>query len=86
MTAAADLLTARTEANRAFFAAEADNIARLCHEMSERFLRGGRLLAIGEADVDSRYKAMVFEFSRTLSRLTEMQTREYMMSARLPPR
>ncbi|MEP6701432.1 MAG: cell division protein ZapE, partial [Betaproteobacteria bacterium] len=46
----------------------------------------GQLLAIGQDDVDSRYRAMVFEFSRTLSRLTEMQTREYMMSPRLPPR
>jgi cell division protein ZapE len=45
-----------------------------------------RLLAIGESDVDSRYQAMVFEFSRTLSRLTEMQTKEYMTSPRLPVR
>jgi cell division protein ZapE len=45
-----------------------------------------RLLAIGEGDVDSRFKAMVFEFSRTLSRLTEMQTHEYMTTSRLPPR
>ena len=30
-------LLAAHEANRAFFAAEADRIARLCHEMSERF-------------------------------------------------
>ncbi len=44
-----------------------------------------QLLAIGEHDVDSRFKAMVFEFSRTRSRLTEMQTHEYMMSARLAP-
>jgi len=46
----------------------------------------GQLLAIGEGDVDSRYKAMVFEFSRTLSRLTEMQTHQYMTEPRLPPR
>jgi len=44
------------------------------------------LLAIGEDDVNSRYKAMVFEFSRTLSRLTEMQTHEYMTEPRLSPR
>jgi len=44
------------------------------------------LLAVSEDDVNSRYKAMVFEFSRTLSRLTEMQTKEYMTAARLPPR
>jgi cell division protein ZapE len=45
-----------------------------------------QLLAVGQDDVDSRYKAMVFEFSRTLSRLTEMQTHEYMTQPRLPPR
>lgn len=45
-----------------------------------------QLLAIGQGDVDSRYKAMVFEFSRTLSRLTEMQTREYMTAPRVSPR
>jgi predicted ATPase len=44
------------------------------------------LLAVSEDDVNSRYKAMVFEFSRTLSRLTEMQAKEYMTAARLPPR
>jgi D-sedoheptulose 7-phosphate isomerase len=63
VTAAADLLSARTDANRAFFAAEADNIARLCHEMSERFLRGGRLLAVGESPAarsDARHVAVEF--------------------------
>ncbi len=44
-----------------------------------------RLLALDPDLVDSRFKAMVFEFSRTLSRLTEMQTRDYMMSARIAP-
>ena len=45
----------------------------------------GELLALDPDHVDSRMKAMVFEFSRTLSRLTEMQTRDYMMAARIRP-
>jgi D-sedoheptulose 7-phosphate isomerase len=56
-------LAARTEANRAFFAAEADRIGRLCHQMSERFARGGRLLAIGgspAARSDARHVAVEF--------------------------
>jgi len=63
VTAAADLLTARTEANRAFFAAEADNIARLCSQMADRFLAGGRLLAVGESPAgrsDARHVAVEF--------------------------
>jgi len=57
------LLAARTEANRAFFSAEAERIAQLCHEMSGRFLRGGRLLAIGgspAARSDARHVAVEF--------------------------
>jgi D-sedoheptulose 7-phosphate isomerase len=57
------LLAERTRANRAFFAAEADRIAALCHEMSERFARGGRLLAIGgspAARSDARHVAVEF--------------------------
>ncbi|MDQ2894911.1 MAG: phosphoheptose isomerase, partial [Actinomycetota bacterium] len=41
------LLTRRTEANRVFFVAEADRLARVCHQMAERFARGGRLVAVG---------------------------------------
>jgi D-sedoheptulose 7-phosphate isomerase len=41
------LLDERTEANRRFFEAEAERIARLCHRMAERFAGGGRLLALG---------------------------------------
>ena len=44
-----------------------------------------KLLAVDEASVDSRLRAMVFEFARTLSRLTEMQTKEYMTSPRVLP-
>ena len=43
------------------------------------------LLAADEAAADSRVKAMMFEFARTLSRLTEMQTKEYMTSPRVLP-
>ena len=48
----ADLLGERTEANRRFFASEADRIARLCHRMAERFARGGRLVALGAGGAD----------------------------------
>jgi D-sedoheptulose 7-phosphate isomerase len=40
-------LKARSEANTAFFDAEAERLARLCHRMAERFARGGRLVALG---------------------------------------
>jgi D-sedoheptulose 7-phosphate isomerase len=39
----------RLEAGDAFFTAEADRIARLCHRMAERFARGGRLLAVARS-------------------------------------
>jgi D-sedoheptulose 7-phosphate isomerase len=42
-----EMLRVRTEANRAYFAAVAGDLARLCHEMAERFSRGGRLVALG---------------------------------------
>jgi D-sedoheptulose 7-phosphate isomerase len=57
------LLQERTEANHAFFAAEAEHVARLCHEMSERFARGGRLLAVGSSPAarsDARHVAVEF--------------------------
>jgi D-sedoheptulose 7-phosphate isomerase len=41
------LLAQRGEANRAYFEANADTLARLCHRMAERFARGGRLVAVG---------------------------------------
>ena len=41
------LLAARVDANERFFAAEADRLTQVCHEMAERFARGGRLLAFG---------------------------------------
>ncbi len=59
-----DALTAeRGEANRGFFAAEAQTLARLCHAMAERFARGGRLIAFGRsaaARSDARHVAVEF--------------------------
>ncbi len=57
------LLADRTEANRRFFAAEADRIARLCHRIAERFARGGRLIALGASPAarsDARHVAVEF--------------------------
>jgi D-sedoheptulose 7-phosphate isomerase len=49
--AGTDLVGARRDerlrAGEAFFGAEAERIARLCHRMAERFARGGRLIALG---------------------------------------
>jgi D-sedoheptulose 7-phosphate isomerase len=56
-------LAERTEANTAFFAAESDRLARLCHLMAERFARGGRLIAFGRSSAarsDARHVAVEF--------------------------
>jgi D-sedoheptulose 7-phosphate isomerase len=53
----------RARASEAYFPAVADRLARLCHRLSERFLAGGRLLAIGlgAADrSDARHVAVEF--------------------------
>jgi D-sedoheptulose 7-phosphate isomerase len=53
----------RYEANRRFFADEAERLARLCHRMAERFARGGRLIAFGRsppARSDARHVAVEF--------------------------
>ncbi len=58
-----ELRAARTEANRAFFEREADELARCCHRMAERFARGGRLVAIGRSPTarsDVRHVAVEF--------------------------
>lgn len=58
-----ELLERRTVANAAFFAAEAERIARLCHRMAERFARGGRLIAFGASPAarsDARHVAVEF--------------------------
>jgi D-sedoheptulose 7-phosphate isomerase len=56
-------LSDRTRANRDFFDAEADRLARVCHRMAERFARGGRLIAVGESPAarsDARHVAVEF--------------------------
>ena len=53
----------RRAACGAFFDAEAERIARLCHRMAERFARGGRLVAFGADPVarsDARHVAVEF--------------------------
>ncbi len=58
-----ELLASRTEANRGFFTAEAERLARCCHGMAERFARGGRLVALGGSPVarsDARHVAVEF--------------------------
>jgi D-sedoheptulose 7-phosphate isomerase len=58
-----ELLARRGEANRRFFEAEAERLARLCHRMAERFARGGRLLAVGRSPIarsDARHVAVEF--------------------------
>jgi D-sedoheptulose 7-phosphate isomerase len=57
------LLASRTEANRAFFDAESQRLARCCHRMAERFATGGRLVALGRSPVarsDARHVAVEF--------------------------
>jgi D-sedoheptulose 7-phosphate isomerase len=53
----------RSAANQAFFAAESERLARLCHRMAERFARGGRLVAFGSSPAarsDVRHIAVEF--------------------------
>jgi D-sedoheptulose 7-phosphate isomerase len=49
----------RTRANSEFFSAESARLAALCDAMAIRFLRGGRLLAVGE-ESDARHIAVEF--------------------------
>jgi D-sedoheptulose 7-phosphate isomerase len=56
-------LAERTAVNRAFFQAESERLARLCHRMAERFDRSGRLVAFGRtpgARSDVRHVAVEF--------------------------
>ena len=46
----------------AFFAAEARRLAEACREMSERFLRGGRLLAFGRGPYATDAQHVSVEF------------------------
>ncbi len=45
-----------------FFSAEAPRLAEACHEMSERFLRGGRLLAFGRGPYATDAQHVSVEF------------------------
>jgi len=57
------LLEQRTVANDSFFGAESERLARLCHQMAERFARGGRLIAFGRSPAarsDARHVAVEF--------------------------
>jgi D-sedoheptulose 7-phosphate isomerase len=69
MTIACDLTThvgqrllARNDLFQAFFAREAGRLAEACHEMSERFLRGGRLLAFGHGPYATDAQHVSVEF------------------------
>ena len=53
----------RTAANQQFFDATSERLARLCHQMAERFARGGRLVAFGRSPAarsDARHVAVEF--------------------------
>lgn len=61
-THVAQRLLARNALIDAFFAREAPRLAEACREMSERFLRGGRLLAFGQGSyvTDAQHVAVEF--------------------------
>ena len=53
----------RVACGERYFGARADELARLCHAMAERFARGGRLLAAGASPAelsDARHVAVEF--------------------------
>jgi D-sedoheptulose 7-phosphate isomerase len=52
----------RNDVFQRFFAAEARRLALACHEMSERFLRGGRLLAFGNGACSTDAQHVSVEF------------------------
>jgi len=55
-------LLRRNAVFEAFFAAEAPRLAAACHEMSRRFMAGGRLLAFGygAAATDAQHVSVEF--------------------------
>ena len=55
-------LLQRNQLCEAFFAREADRLAMACREMSERFLRGGRLLAFGRGPYATDAQHVSVEF------------------------
>jgi D-sedoheptulose 7-phosphate isomerase len=57
-----DQLLERNQVCEEFFAREADRLASACREMSERFLRGGRLLAFGSGPYATDAQHVSVEF------------------------
>jgi D-sedoheptulose 7-phosphate isomerase len=57
-----DRLLARNGITESFFAREARRLAEACREMSERFLRGGRLLAFGRGPYSTDAQHVSVEF------------------------
>jgi D-sedoheptulose 7-phosphate isomerase len=55
-------LLMRNEIIEGFFSREAMHLAEVCHEMSERFLRGGRLLAFGRGPYATDAQHVSVEF------------------------
>jgi D-sedoheptulose 7-phosphate isomerase len=55
-------LLMRNEIIEGFFSREARHLAEVCHEMSERFLRGGRLLAFGRGSYATDAQHVSVEF------------------------
>jgi D-sedoheptulose 7-phosphate isomerase len=55
-------LLARNQVLESFFAVEADPLAHACREMSERFVRGGRLLAFGRGPYATDAQHVSVEF------------------------
>jgi D-sedoheptulose 7-phosphate isomerase len=55
-------LLMRNEIIEGFFAREARNLAEACHQMSERFLHGGRLLAFGRGPYATDAQHVSVEF------------------------
>src|ERR1700685_2450733 len=55
-------LLARTRILESFFAREANRLAVACHEMSDRFLAGGRLLAFGQGPYATDAQHVSVEF------------------------
>src|SRR6202522_4029504 len=55
-------LLARNQILESFFSREAPRLAEACHEMSDRFLRGGRLLAFGSGPYATDAQHVSVEF------------------------
>ena len=55
-------LLRRNKIFESFFRAEAPRLAEACHEMSRRFLAGGRLLAFGRGSATTDAEHVSVEF------------------------